>query len=168
MSVVFSTHSSVKKQVKILLDGSWRQGYAQPPYHNMLCVGMKVIQHLVFGWQKFSRKKRRLSGWRVGCVACTSRSNAIRDGYLAKAPMWRGVGWIEGRSGLLVWCLWGFAPRPTRERGSLDPVRGEESVVFHTNDSVARNGANTGFFPRSDFYRGKAGSEVERWMEPRT
>ncbi len=33
--------------------------------------------------------------------------------------------------------LWGVTPRPTRERGSLDPVMGEQITVFQTNDALA-------------------------------
>ena len=46
---------------------------------------------------------------------------------------------------VLFLSLWGAAPRPARERGSLDPVLGGVNRRFQTNDGGAWSGANTGF-----------------------
>lgn len=41
------------------------------------------------------------------------------------------------RSGEMGFALWGIAPRPAIERGSMDPVLAEYTGVFQTNSPAA-------------------------------
>ena len=77
---------------------------------------------------------------------CSKQTTRSRDSHEATptslAPFFFSFSGLTCAVGL---AMWGFTPRPTRERGSLDPVSAEQTDVFQTNSGSARHDANTGF-----------------------